>query len=258
MTRKILMCVLVCCMVFAAVSCDSNSLEQTYTTVTQPKNTAPAGDVTTSITTTAAKPAADVKVDNETPYDELITKSIDIHYVIEKYFGDWMLANPLFTEIAADIGVECLRKTDTYYSVHIAEQGGLFYLFYSDDEDPQKREVLHWFYVQKRLTKADFSEIKDGESTIEDIKKIDPTTQIFINLYHANRMYQEDTRVTFSSWSFLDDGILEFFYDRKGDEIVVEKRRYLPNFVLDQTNDSILYAEDIRYAELLPIDWLPE
>ena len=235
-----------------AVSCGSNSLEHVYTTAK------PAYMTEEQTTTATTKQPKIVAVDNETPYDELITKPIDIHYVIEKYFGDWMLANPLFTEIASDIGVECLRKTDTYYSVHEVEQGGLFYLFYSDEEDPQKREVIHWFYVQKRLSKADFAGIKDGESTIEDIKKIDPTTQIFINLYHANSLYQEATEASFFTWSFLDDGILEFFYDKKGEKLVLQEQRYLEDFLLYQLNDSVIYAEDIRHAELLPIDRLQE
>ena len=254
MKRKILLCVLAGFMVFAAVSCDSNDLEQTYTTVTHPKGSAPAGDVTTSITTTAVKPVAVVKVDNETPYDELITKPIDIHDVIQKYFATDELANPLFTEIAADIGVECLRKTDTYYSVHKVKQGGLFYLFYSDEEDPQKRKVIRWFYEPKRLCKADFAGIKDGESTIDDVKKIDPAVQIFENLSQTSVYYQEYPE-EMGSWHLLEDGILEIEYKKQNDVFKVNMQVFWDDFILRLTTEA---SAPVHYAQLLPDDFPPK
>lgn len=159
-------------------------------------------------------------IDNETPYDELITKEIDIHYMAEKYFTKELYFYGTLDDLMRDIGVECLRENTygTLYSVHKVKQGGLLYIFYSD-----YATMLRWFYVRNNLSYADLADALQKNSTLEDLKKIDDTVQIFENLYnsYANWIDYWGYFGYHPVFLYLNDGILELSYQKEAGDFVI-------------------------------------
>ncbi len=157
------------------------------------------------------------RVDNDTPYEELLTKTIDIHEFAQKYVVGVSVHGFDLADVATDMGIECLRliPEGALYSVHRVSQGGLLYIFYANftewyREDPSMEEdfryIVYWFYVQEPLSYADFSSIREG-STFEDVKRIDSTAQIYKNIYEQDPVFF-DTSGGHGSVHYLTDGIL--------------------------------------------------
>ncbi|MBQ4153013.1 MAG: hypothetical protein IJD11_01535 [Oscillospiraceae bacterium] len=147
------------------------------------------------------------QVDNKTPYRQLLTKKVDIHAFTEKYCAEYGIVSGRICDIANDIGIECLRQLSEkqLYSIHPVKQGGLLYIFYSYI-DSLGFLAKDSYYVQKRLSSGDFSAIR-LDSEIGTLKQIDPTAQIWENLYTA-----DPSRSTFFgclTHHYLTDGILE-------------------------------------------------
>lgn len=62
------------------------------------------------------------QADNTTPYEELITKNVDIHTFVQNF--DMFGTGRGIDDVMEFIGVECLRETENaIYSVHKVEQG---------------------------------------------------------------------------------------------------------------------------------------
>ena len=197
-------------------------------------------------------PDVTVSVDNEKLIAD--TKSeCDIHHFIEKYclidpYGEGNLE-----EIAADIGIDFLRETEAaaLYSVHKIQQGGLLYIFYANFPDSDYHYIVHWYYVQENLSSKDFEKIEEG-SSLSDVKKIDPTTQIFENIFEADR---ESWEIGYPiTWHYLTDGILEIYYTCENGKIRAMGKRFFDDFRVTQ-NASVGYYYDGR---VLPIDKLPD
>ncbi len=187
-----------------------------------------------------------------TPPDQLFTKEVDIHAVVEKYFmGQNQYGNIYGTnrleELAEDIGMECVRDTDagTLYSVHKVKQGGRLYLIY--DTSIYSR-VIRWFYVQKKLSYNDFSAIKEG-SSLDAVKRIDPATQIFENLYNSEKDFWKEAG-GMVSWHYLTDGILEIGYDISGSTPKVMIMKYAEDYQIEEIADRSRYYN----CEILPAD----
>ena len=113
-------------------------------------------------------------VDNTTPYQELITKTVDIHN-FASYFDQ--IGGRGIDDVMEFMGVECLRETEAgaLYSVHKVEQGGLLYIFYSNQEQETEirtNSIWAWFYVRERIYFSDFDSLQSGVSTIEDVIEI--------------------------------------------------------------------------------------
>ena len=220
-----------------------NPLKQTYSSPSEPVSDFP-------------DPTLPTAVDSQTPPDQLLAnaKECDIHAVVEKYFmSEHRYGNIYGTkrlaELAADLGMECVRQTDAgaLYSVHKIKQGGRLYLFYFNQCEDYR--VIRWFYVQKNLSHSDFAGIKEG-SSIEDVKKIDPTTQIFENIYNGEKDYWKEMG-GMMSWHYLTDGILEIGYDITDSEPKVMIMTYHEDYQIDQNDASIVRPYN---GEILPID----
>ena len=227
------------------VSCGpKNSLEKTYTLPTQ--------NAASSAPAQAPAPAVAIPVSREKPAEELLTKEIDIHEVVEKYFTENLSGKGSLEEVTADIGVECLRETEAgaLYSVHEIKQGGRLYIFYTNDaEAPDYHAFVQWFYVQKKRSRADFAAIKIG-SAIEEVKKIDPTTQIFENIYNANPAYWSEQK-GYMSWHYLDDGILEIGYEIGSGKVMA--LNFTDNYQISRYDANRVLPYDGRILEM---DWV--
>lgn len=199
------------------------------------------------------------KVDNTTPYEELISKTVDIHMFAQKYS---FLVKPwtfYMNQIDADFGLECVRETakGALYSVHKVEQGGLLYIFYcneiwrdNQEEGPYPRPVRRWFYVREDLSYADFERAIEEKGTMDDIIRVDETGQIFYNLYSADWIDEEPPTECYT-WHYLSDGVLELSYRREGNTFVLVNHNWRPDFDLDYGAEAV----DIPYnAQILEID----
>ena len=163
----------------------------------------PSAADSSSTTSTTAPPAdpsvpelpADITewVDNETPWQKLVTVSYDINDMMEQLFLEPYLhfTTEYITvaELHAVFPVQCVRKNEDgfVYFVYQIEQSGLLYVFLAPDwEGDPPTTLRNWFYVDGNRSYADFASIEEGD-TLEDVKKLDPTVQIYKNMMDADQ-----------------------------------------------------------------------
>ena len=90
------------------------------------------------------------------------------------------------------------RKDLQYMLIKINEPDGVLIINYED------MQFMGSFYITKLFDESDFSELKEGQSTVGDVKKIDPSISP-VDL---------DARLSFHT---LKDGrIIDVFYDEQG------------------------------------------
>ena len=207
------------------VSCTQNQaylkLKKEYAAPSEPTSdySAAESESTTSGTTSETKFQLP-KIDNQTPYEKLLTKEIDIHAFMERHCSLSVFASGDMKEIVDDIGIECLREseTGTLYSIHKVKQGGLLYIFYVRISDTDYWTMSN-FYVQKKLSSQNFSGIKEGDS-FNKVKQIDPIAQIGENLYIANPSYWEKSGGC-GNYHYLSDGVLEVTFKKQNGMLTV-------------------------------------
>ncbi len=192
-------------------------------------------------------------IDNTTPYEELITKTVDIHEFAQYCDPDGCGIN--INDVMARFGIECLRETDAgaLYSVHKVEQGGLIYVFYNNydwDTDIAGNGIRRWFYMRDRLSFSDFDKFQENIATIEDVIKVNDAEQIFLNIYHADPLYF-DEGVFYTSY-YLTDGILDVMYTEQNGELVFTKKFLTEDF--DLLGGEAVYTP--YDAHILDIDWV--
>ena len=195
----------------------------------------------------------DLKIDNTTPYEKLITKTVDIHMFAQRY-------NPLgkrnISDIIENVGIECLRNTDegALYSVHKVKQGGLLYVFY-DNYDLNKnlanKSIIRWFYVRERLSFSDFENLTEGVDTIDDVIKINESEQIFLNIYRSYPNFIEE-EVLYTT-HYLEDGILDVAYKLVDGKLIFSDKHLTKNFDCPDLDEAIYHPYN---ACILDIDWL--
>jgi len=197
------------------------------------------------------------RIDNVTPYEQLITKSVDINAFIKAFArkashfdGDDDSAT--LSKIDRKIGVQCLRETEgetgMLYSVHKVKQGGLLYIIYEYKGGDRWGETpaRNWYYVKKTLSSKDFASISDG-SDIAEVQKIDPVTDVYIE--RKNRYTKEED--FFHSFHYLEDGILSIVYEYKNGNPVVRYSEFRDDF---HPNTYGWARERIMDGRVLPID----
>ena len=194
-----------------------------------------------------------LKIDNTTPYEELITKTVDIHMFAQRYnpFGKRNIS-----DVKEYVGIECLRNTDegALYSVHKVKQGGLLYVFY-DNYDWKKslanKSIIRWFYVRERLSFSDFKALDKGIDTIDDAIAINKAEQIYLNIFRAAPAYW-DKEVLYTT-HYLEDGILEVGYKLIDGKLIFTDLYLTENFDCPDLDESKYYPYNAR---ILDIDWL--
>lgn len=214
------------------------------------------------------------RIDNTTPYDELITTEIDIDAFVDTFFPDPRVPDervPL-VDIAKKLPMECLRQkqNNLLYSIHKVKQGGLLYIFYplferTDVEEGMTFFNYNWFYVVKPLQLSDFSSIMRGEEfktgiSVKKVLKIDPAARPFIRraLMSKNETTGElvehlETR------HYLKDGALAFAFELDGDRYKLvsggnDPRRKKFAYLCYGRPWSALNDPSEGNADLLPID----
>lgn len=193
-----------------------------------------------------------LKIDNTTPYEELITKTVDIH-AFAQLFDPFGMCRDI-DDVNAYAGIECLRKTEAgaLYSVHKVEQGGLLYVFYHDKgEEIAGNDIVRWFYVAKLLSSSDFETLTTGVTTIDDVIRINPAEQIFLNIYRAY------PNLILEGWlhtnHYLKNGVLNIGYEMVDGKLVLFDTQLAEDFDCHDMKESMYRAYDAR---ILDIDWL--
>lgn len=194
------------------------------------------------------------QVDNTTPYQELITKTVDIHRFAQ-YFDH--CGGRGIDEVMEFIGVECLRETEAgaLYSVHKVEQGGLLYIFYYNHDweaEIRTNGIRGWFYVRERLSTSDFDSLQENVSTIGDVIRINEVEQIFLNCYQADPMYC-GLGTDLYTYHYLEDGIYAVKYDLIDEKLVLTNQILVGDFDIPFTRESQYYP---YYARILDMDWV--
>ncbi len=182
------------------------------------------------------------RLDNKTPYKELITKTMDVNAFLDKCYDvrtvGGMMPNPqTLSAIDEDYGVECLRrnKSGNYYSVHKLKQGGLLYIFYrlNTYQSNGFYDVFGWFVTQKKLSYKDFSTISKG-SPYEDVEAVDPAADIYEQkLLSYLEKTSKQTSIFFVTRHYLTDGIITMNYEFVNGKHVVYYIEYHSNFQVD-------------------------
>ena len=226
---------------------------------TSPSGTS--GEETASTTAPTADPSvpqlpADITewVDNETPWQELITVSYDINGMIEQLFLEPYLhfttESITVAELHAVFPIQCVRENEDgfVYFVYQIEQGGLLYVFLSPDlERGPPTTLRNWFYVDENRSYADFSSLEEGD-TLENVKKIDPTVQIYENMMDVDQNLVANMGA--GSYHYLTDGILCIGYMYEEGEYRIYVTEYVEDYRM-WSNRSMGY--DVT-GPVLPID----
>lgn len=168
--------------------------------------------------------------DNEALLNEKISVSYnesDIvnRYLYYQYFPSASGVLPkTFEDISKEYPVECMRKTgENLYAVYQTEQGGLMYMFFTPD-----MKLYYSAYSMKKLSYADFGEIKAGDS-FEKISAVDPAAQAMKTAYETN-----SNSVVFYSVHILSDGLFVVFYNEtETGEYTVWKAEYYPDYTFN-------------------------
>jgi len=167
-------------------------------------------------------------INNDKHYEDLITKEIDIlEFAEDDYNG--LVGDS--RDVKLKFGLECLRKTQNkdgtivLYSVHKVKQGGLLYVYYNQ----MYIQKGGWYYVKKKLSYADFSAIDEG-STPEEVLKIDPATQVYLNELFSDESYKEVETAAVTSFHYLTDGCMHIHWHYKDGEPRVGRIVYFENY----------------------------
>lgn len=163
------------------------------------------------------------RVNNVERKENLITKKYSILSEAE-YDGKSI------NEIDRSMKIECLRKVSFgYYSVFMDKNGGLLYLFFVDDGTTFIVDGV--WYSDGKLKKSDFDLLKENESTIEQVREIDP---------YGYKMLSRDTGRLPCSTHYTTDGFVV--------EITYNSQLTVTNFYCHQS------TEDDLNGMILPID----
>lgn len=164
------------------------------------------------------KPKIKLPINNDLPYQQLITQTVDIDEFIKKFYiyPCSLILGYYLGDIYRGIGIECLRETElgALYSVHKVCQGGLLYIFYRRIDYSGYVKVAGWYYVQSKRSKSDFSSIKKG-STLSDVIAIDPAAQIYEKIYNnSGQTYIFNMKgIGLDTYHFLSDGVMKLHFN---------------------------------------------
>ena len=186
----------------------------------------------TALSAYKRKPQAMLPSNNELPYQQLITKTIDIEEFVKNFYIYPLSTNSgyYFPDVYRSIGIECLRETKlgALYSVHKISQGGLLYIFYARIDYSAYVKVTGWYYVKNKLSSSDFESIKKG-SALSDVIAINSAAQIYENIYNSESFLFNLKGVGLDTYHFLTDGILKIHFANmnqaaEGGQLRVEKK----------------------------------
>ena len=93
-----------------------------------------------------------------------------------------------------------------------------------------------------------FADVGEG-TPFEKVKRIDPTLQIFENLYYSDTEAKELIG-GLQAWIYLTDGILDLDFVESNEGLRLGRSRLYENFKLNQYNTSINYPYNGRILDM--------
>jgi|GEM_PF-2306738 len=135
--------------------------------------------------------------------------------------------------------IENLSNGSEFYSAHDCSTGGRLFVFYCHGRNVEY-SANYCFFVKKSLHFKEFDSLKKGESTLEDVEKIDPAAKF--NFYNPEAP-ETNHHVEFLDFRSLSDrqhsahitkdGTVNIEYRKKGDDFVVHKIYKLEFLTMD-------------------------
>lgn len=172
-------------------------------------------------------------IENAPLEEEIVAKSDNVtssQVLMKKQYQEDMLLeyaipNMCLVNFATVFDIECLRKIDedTYYCLLPSEEGGLLYLLFKRDIDGNLRvgEVDSIWYVKKEIKASYFEQLDINQSTVDDVKKIDPYGSYSTDLAPYRGMVLESE----SSRHFTTDGsqvLITYELNKNGSFVVTD------------------------------------
>lgn len=200
---------------------------------------------------------------SDAPYESVITTQTSDEILDDYLFWlmqSWKSAARFEGDIYDAYGIECLRDAGytehgnwRTYSIHKLESGAIFYLFY---EDAFLRNTV---LMTKSLTKADFSEIKIGDS-IEKVENIEPATAYWKKIDLKNReLYPDDygDEDGFTQPLLLKDSLLIIIYEFRDNDYYIEDIVFHDDFtsVYPDFKYALTSEADVYHYAILPEDY---
>lgn len=200
---------------------------------------------------------------SDASYESVITTQTSDEILDEYLFWlmqSWKSAARFEGDIYDAYGIECLRDAGytehgnwRTYSIHKLASGAVFYLFY---EDAFLRNTV---LMTKSLTKADFSEIKIGD-TVEDVAEIEPAAAYWKNVRVKDKElypdhYPDDKG--FTQPLLLKDGLLIIIYEFRDNDYYIEDIVFHDDFksVYPDFKYALTTEADVFDYTILPEDY---
>lgn len=141
-----------------------------------------------------------------------------------------------FDDINNTIGVKFLRTHDLgYYTYYDMEQSRFFVFFNTDGE---VMSMLN--YPLTPVSYNDFKDLVEGESTFEDVLKIDGSTMLYEKVAKVINEEMTERETPFSEHLISGDALLEIEYKREGDRFIVNEIKLDKTFISTVDRDEYL------------------
>lgn len=168
--------------------------------------------------------------DNETPFNKKISVSYDENEIVNKYlyhrYIPFVSGDPQesFDDVNQKYPIECIRKNnENIYAVYKTNQGGLMYMFFTPD-----MHLYYSAYSMKKLSYADFSNIKAGDS-FEKVAAVDPAANAMKTAYETGN----DSLVLYTVHVLSDGVFVAFYNESETSGYTVWKCEYYPDYIFN-------------------------
>ena len=129
-------------------------------------------------------------------------------------------------DLNAQFPIECLKNK---YCVFSVQEGGYYYVFWSkgggfragDPVDLSRAKVNYAWYVPRLCDKSEFESLVIGESTLSDVKKIDPSVVTHYGLDSFGGMLGKG-HAAYTCCALADGAYLLICFDYVNNEAIVQ------------------------------------
>lgn len=158
-------------------------------------------------------------VNNETPKEKLIKNSyeIDLEGIFD-YEDELSYKKLSLEELDLKYPIECIRKSQLGYYVILKDvKDEWYYILFLKEEG--KYLASSRYHYKNQIYKKDFEKLKEGVSTLEDVREIDPYGKEIFSLVTG--------RIPFSVHITLDGYIINIDYHAVSEE----EENYIVNMI---------------------------
>ena len=116
------------------------------------------------------------RVNNTSSINSLITEEFDMSDYYNSSLSLWFeFIEQNIHEVDNKLKIECLRQNgEKLYAVYKSRQGGLMYVLFELSEEESRYVSTDVAYYERPIYVSNFEKLVCNESTIADVRKIDP------------------------------------------------------------------------------------